>query len=141
MAAVDDVVNYLEAQGLAGGTTGWSLLRRRIMDEPAADKLVVVGEDGGGVPEIKASAGLGSDALEDPAVMVTVRGEPLDSDASLAKADAILGALHGLRSVTLTSGGDIYLGIRAQASEPIFAGYDEKRRPIHTISFRLLKLL
>lgn len=137
---VDDVYAYLLAHGIAGGSTLWALLRRRMVDAPEANQLVVISEDGGSIPEIEASSGIGDAAMADPAVMVSVRAGAWDGDASHAKAREIYGALHGLRNVALSSGGGAtkYLRIRAQ-SEVIFAGYDEQGRPRHNISFRLLR--
>jgi hypothetical protein len=101
----------------------------------------MVSEDGGVSPEIRESAGIGDSALEDPGVMVTVRAKAWDGDASRAKADAILSALHGQRNIVLFAGSDTYLRIRAQTPEPIFAGFDDQGRPLHTISFRMLRLV
>lgn len=141
MPAVDDVLTYLESQGLAGGATGWTVLRRRLMDSPAPDQLIVVSEDGGSPPEIAVSSGLGEDALSDPGVLVTVRAGAWDGDASRAKAQAIHSALHGIRSTALVSGGTVYLGIRAMTPEPVFVGFDSQGRPLHTIAFRLLTVV
>lgn len=141
MAAVDDVFTFLTDQGLGGGATGWDLIRRRIMDSPASDQLIVITEDGGSQPEMKAAAGIGDSALSDPGVMITVRAKAWESDTSLAKAAAIQAALHSRLSQTLVASGTVYFRVRSQTSEPVFAGFDDQNRPIHTISFRLLKLV
>lgn len=140
-AAVDDMFEYIKTLGLTGGVTGWLLQRRRLSDT-GGDQVVVVSEDGGVGPEIPVSAGIGDSALEDPAVMVTVRAKAWDGPASAEKANAVLAALHGLRGVQLfPPTGDTYLGIRAQTPAPIFAGFDGQGRPLHTISFRMLRLV
>jgi hypothetical protein len=141
VAAVDDVFEYIKAQNIAGGGSGWTLLRRRITDT-TVDQTVVVTEDGGNPPEIPQASGIGDSALEDPGVMVTVRGKAWDSDASRDKADDVLLALHGKIGIVLSPpNGDTYLRIRAQTPAPIFAGYDDQGRPLHTISFRMLRLV
>lgn len=141
MPAVDDVFAFLANQNIAGGATGWSLLRRKIMDGTGVnDQLVVVSEDGGSTPEIHAASGMGDSALADPGVIVTVRAKKDESDASLTKANEVLAALHGRLSQTLVSSGTVYFRVRAQTAEPVFAGYDDQGRPMHTIAFRLLKL-
>ncbi|MGH9255469.1 MAG: hypothetical protein ACRD3C_12990 [Vicinamibacterales bacterium] len=137
-SAVLDVFNFLIAQNLVGGTTGWAILRRRLMDAPVGDKLVIVGEDGGNPPEMPATGGIGSAVLADKGVLVTVRAAAADSDASFQKASDILVALHGLRGATLVSGGELYFGVRALTPEPVFAGFDDRGRPLHTVAFRLL---
>ena len=137
MGAVQDVYDYLEAQGVAGGSTGWTLLRRRMMDDPAEDQAVVVSEDGGLVPEIFETFGIGDSALKDIAILVTVRAAPWQTDDSHAKADDIYDALHGLLHTVV--GATTYLRIRAQTPEPVFSGYgDDRGRPRHTIGFMLL---
>lgn len=136
MGAVDDVYTFLLDGGLAGGSTGWGLLRRRTMDAPATDQLVVVSEDGGPLPEIKEDVGIGDSALADAGVFVRVRGAAWDGDASLAKAQAVLDALHGLRSTEV--GSKQYLRVRALTPEPVFAGFDDDGRPHHTVALRML---
>lgn len=133
--AVDDVFAYLTAQNLL--QSPWQGVKRRMLDTP--DQLVVMQEDGGSMNEQFSSVGIGDSALKDPGVLVTVRGLAWDGNASFAKAQAIRAALHGLRSVSLVVSGDIYLGITALTPEPIFVGFDGNGRPIHTISFRLLR--
>jgi len=136
VGAVSDVFTFLEAQGLAGGSTAWDLLRRRQMDAPTSNQLVVVSEDGGAAPEIAATSGIGDSALQDPAVQVFVRAGPWDGDAAAAKAQAIFDALHGQRNITV--GAHAYLRVRAMTPEPVFLGFDDQGRPGHTISFALL---
>ncbi len=139
-SVVDDVFHYITEHGIAGESTDWALLRRRMMDAPVSDQLVVVAEDGGNLPEIADGAGIGDSAMQDVGVLITVRGAAWDSDASLTKAQEILTSLHGLRSTVLgSSGGPLYLRVRAMTSEPVFAGYDDTGRPRHTIALRLLR--
>lgn len=143
MGAVADVTGYLEGQGIAGGSTGWQLFRRRLTDAPNVnlpDQCVVVTEDGGSEPEISAVEGIGDSALADQGILVSVRGKAWDGDASAAKCQAIYDALHGQLNIALPgSGGTEYLRIRARTSGPVFAGFDSKGRPLHTISFLLLR--
>ncbi len=138
MSAVEDVYDFLEAEELAGdGCKGWSLLRRKVMDAPAKDQLVVVAEDGGTPPEIAETAGIGDSALGDASVLITIRGNAWDSDATDAKATAILNALHGLRNTTI--GSTLYVRVASMTTEPIFLGFDERGRPQHTVAFRMLR--
>ena len=139
MGVVDDVTTFLAAQGLVGGATGWQCFRRRMTDQPAIDQAVVVSEDGGSMFELKASEGIGDSALADPGVLVSVRAKQWDGDASYAKAAAIIAALHSKFSQALVGSGTVYFRIRAMTAEPVFTGYDDQGRPIHTVSFRLLK--
>lgn len=137
MGLVADVQAYLEAQSVIGGSTGWASIRRRIFDD--VDQLVAISEDGGNQPEQQAAAGIGSQALEDPAVQVYVRGGPWDGDSAQAKAAAIFDALHGKRDIEMN--GTTYVRVQARTSGPIFLGFDEAGRPELTISFRARKLI
>jgi hypothetical protein len=140
MGVVSDVFAFLEAEGLAGGSTAWTLLRRRVMDSPAENQLVVVTEDGGPRPEIPALDGsMGDSAFKDSGVQVRVRGEPWDGDSCATKAQEIFDALHGKRNIVV--GSTEYLRVRAQTAEPLFIGFDEQGRAQHTMSFLLLASL
>lgn len=132
--AASDVYDYLVAQGLVGA--GWTIVMRKIMDDPALDQLIVVSEDGG-TAEMPAASGIGSQVIADKGVLITVRAKDSESDVSFAKANAILVAMHGLRDVQLVVG-SLYLGIRALTPEPVFAGFDDRGRPLHTVALRLL---
>lgn len=136
MSVVDDLDSFLETQGIAGGSTTWTLLRRRVTDEPAEDQLVVLTEDGGLSPEISEDEGIGDSALADMGVLVTVRAGAWDGDASFDKAMEIFTALHGQLDVLL--GSNTYMRVRARTAEPVFIGFDDQGRPRHTIAFLLL---
>ena len=132
MSVVDDVYAYLEDQGIAGGSTEWDISRRREMDSPMADQLVVVSEDAGvGDPEMPASP-----AEFDIGVHVTVRGVAWDGDSSAAKALEIHTALHGLLDTEV--GSTTYIRVRARTTEPVFVGFSENGRPSHTVACLLL---
>lgn len=139
MGAVADVQAYLETQTIIGGSTGWASIRRRIHDgDGTLDKIVAIAEDGGVASEVPASSGVGDAAIARPAVHITVRAEEWDGDASEAKAQAIFDALNGLSG---TIGSGEYLVVNARTSEPVFVGFDDRERPLHTIGFVLMKLL
>ena len=139
MSVVEDLYEYLVGEGVAAGSTGWTILRRRIMDAPAGDQLIVLTEDGGALPAIPAEEGIGASAESDPAVQVRVRAKAWDGDASAAKAGEIFTLLHGKRNLIMN--GNLYLRVRAQTAQPVFMGFDSKSRPEHTISFQFLTSL
>jgi len=136
MSAVQDVYDYLLDYGIAGGVTGWDLVRRRLTDTPVGDQVVVISEDGGPPPEIPSASGLGDSAMKDVGVQVMVRAAAWDGDASAQKAEEVYNALHGQRAVLL--GSTEYMRVAARTGEPIFIGFDEQGRPRHTISFLML---
>lgn len=135
MSTVSDLFTYLESEGIAGGVTSWGLVRRRMHDDQ--DQLVALTEDGGPMPEIGATEGIGDSAVTDPSVLVSVRGAPWDGDAAQAKAEEVMEALHGLLGVTL--GSTRYDRIAANTAAPVFAGFDKNGRPLCTISFRCMR--
>lgn len=138
--AVDDVYAYLLAQGVFGGATHWTGVKRRFTDNPGGDQVVIIQEDGGGMSEQHAEAGIGDSALSQPNVLVSVRAAAWDGNASFAKALAIKETLHGVRGVQLNPpDGSTYLGVVAVTPEPIFAGFDTTGRPLHTLSYRLMR--
>jgi hypothetical protein len=140
-SVVADVATFIEDAGVAGGSTAWKLFRRRMADQGMGDKIVVVSEDGGMAPEFPSVVGIGDSALEDPAVLVTVRGSVNDSDATEQKAMEVYELLHGRRDVQLTteSNATTYYRVKARTPGPVFAGFDERGRPIHTVSFQCLR--
>ena len=139
MSVVSDLYTYLEAEGIAGGSTGWDLMRRRETDTPASDQLVVLSEDGGPEPEIAEASGIGDSALKDIGVQAMVRAGAWDGDASATKAQAIVTALHGEREITV--GLTTYMRVRARTAEPVFVGFDALGRPRHTVAFLFLELV
>jgi len=131
MGLVADAYAFLVAQNIVEGSTGWKLRRRRL--DETANQLVVLTEDGGDVPEIATVEGIGDAALKDVGLHVIVRGEPWDGDGSFTKAQEIHSLLHGQLGVTM--GANFYHRLQARTAEPLFAGYDERGRPTHSISF------
>jgi len=135
MGAVADVVAFLALAGIVDGSSTWPSIRRKMHE--GSDKLVMVKEDGGPPPGVPSATGVGSAALKDPAVLVTVRGAPDKGDAASAKALEIFNALV-VADEDLGTG---YLRVAALTSAPVFVGYDKKSRPIMTIGFRMMDLV
>lgn len=135
MSVLDDARTYLRDQDLIDGDTDWPSSKRFEHDEDG-NQLVILGEDGGPAPEMAADSGIGDSALGDAGLQIRVRGNPHKGDSTKAKAQEIRDALHGLRNVTI--GGTLYYRIRSMTKEPVLVGYDEDRRPSHSVSFRFL---
>lgn len=132
MSVVTDVQDYLVAEGVVDGSTGWPSVRGVLHDQ--SDRLVAIKNDGGALPEIGAASGLGSAAHRDPRVLITVRGAPHERDLSESKAQEIYDKLHGRLATTMGSG--TYQRVMAE-TPPIEVGQDDNKRPIQTIAFRL----
>lgn len=90
-----DVQTYLGAQQIIDGQTGWPSTIGGSHDE--SDRLVVLNPDAGPDPEVPASEGLGSAALEWSVVHIRVRSGLDGRDEAKTKALAIRTALHGLQ--------------------------------------------
>lgn len=132
MSIVDDFQSYLAAQGIVDGGTGWPSSRRFMHDGSA--QLVVISEDGGDPPGVFKAGAVGDAEIRRPALQFMVRGAEGDGDGSRSKAQEIFDLLQDETGVTI--GGADYLLITARTPQPIFTGFDDKNRPIHTVSFR-----
>lgn len=134
MGAVKDVYDWLGAEGLVGST--WVVIERTRTDN-IQNRVIVVVEDGGPEPEVGADSGIGSAAMAFPGVLLRFRGEPGQAIEVQEKAQDIQNRLHGLRGVDI--GDNHYLEVRVLTSEPIFVGFDEKKRPEFTVALRLTR--
>jgi hypothetical protein len=136
MSVVEDFQAYLEDASLIGGQTGWQSVRRRMLDD--VDRIVCLTEDGGPEPETPAPEGsMGDAALSEPAFQVRVRADRHDSDMAFNMARQINDLLHGLLREQVN--GTWYQRVKAQTTEPVFIGFDERGRPEFTQSFRAVR--
>lgn len=69
-----------------------------------------------------------------PNLMVHIRGKKNDYTGSYTKAELVYGALHRVANTVIGSAKYIYI---LALSDPLFLGYDEERRPIWSINFRI----
>lgn len=121
IAGIDAVADYLVAQNIGGGATGWTVSRGTFTD--AVKDIAVM--DSGGAPPLQQAAGR---VLYQGAV-IQVRGEPGAAWAARQKAEAVLTTLDGA-SVS----GLLYLHVTQ--SSPMDVGPDESGRPLFSLSFR-----
>lgn len=132
MSVVDDVIAYLDAQGVLDGSTGWPSSPRLVHDD--SDRLVTIAEDAGPAPELAGGSFDGASKFE--GVRVVVRGAPFEGDLAAARAVLIRDALHGLTATAL--GSTTYEGVWSLTSSPAWIGYDGNSRPEFSLSFRLM---
>lgn len=122
MSVIDEIGDYLTAQGLVGGATGWSLVKGDVPASP--DQMVTLTE----------TAGEASDPaypLSRERFQVRVRGAERHAGAGAYtaardKIQALRVALHGLINSTL--GAVRYVQVLEVAS-PAHLGYDANGRP------------
>lgn len=109
-----DVRNYLIAQGLVEGVTGYPCFVAMLPDKPVA--CVVVTDTPGAEPEA-------SFVYERPRVQVRVRGDMDDYIATHTKAYELFDALH---AGTISSEYPVCLA----AQSPTSSGYDPEEREV-----------
>jgi len=131
----DDVLNYLAAEGLIDGSTGWAGKAAYMPATP--NKLICVFETPGEPPESKKD---GSDEQEYdlPGFQIRGRGEAFGYDALRAKMQEIFLALHG-SSLSPSSGDPGYVYVFAVQSGPMPMGYDDNSRPGLTWNYRCMR--
>lgn len=128
-APSEDIVDILVAEGIgtAAAQSGWGIYRRKEPDiEGVSPNTVVTVYDTGGLdPNPKF-------LLDQPTIMIRVRGNPNEYDLTYTKCEAVKDALLGL--VAQSIHGTFYVGIWQQ-SDIFFIGDDEKDRPVFTLNF------
>lgn len=132
---VTDVLDFLEAEGLIAGATGWARASSGL--PPSPNKVIVVFESGGFPPELKP---IGSDETEydQPTFQVRGRGEEFGYQELRNKMGAIYRALHG-SELAPASGDPDYVLVRAMQAGPFPLGLDKNDRPGLTWNFTALR--
>lgn len=116
--------------GTFAATSGWGIYIGSEPDGPdVQDTVITLYDSSGGEPN---PAWL----LDEPHVQVRVRGSRADYTGAYDKAYEVLDALLGLPAETL--GGTVYTGIWA-LNDPFLLGYDDSRRPVFTVNFRIVR--
>lgn len=122
---VTDVLDYLQGQGLIGGSTGWSRAAGYMPAEP--DQVIAVFETPGAPPEL-VPEGSSEQAYDEPGFQVRGRGGFHGYSALRSKMGAIYRALHG-SSLSPATGDPAYVLVRAVQSGPLPMGLDQNNRP------------
>jgi hypothetical protein len=123
-----DIAGVLAAAqlGALGAATGWGIYRSLQPDSP--DTTITLYDTGGLDPDPAL-------LLDQPSLMIHVRGIARDYDGARAKAQEVKDALLGLPAQTL--GGTFYGGA-VMKGDVFFLGYDNKSRPVFTLNFQLM---
>lgn len=129
---LNDVLSFLESEGLINGGTGWTGYASFLPTSP--DQAVAIFETGGLPPEIIRE---GSDEIEydDPGFQIRVRGARDDYLGMRNKIYAIYEALHG---VDMDNGN--YVLVQAVQSSLLPLGLDGNNRPEATWNFLAMKV-
>lgn len=127
---VTEVLDYLEAQGLIGGATGWTRAAGFLPPDP--DKVVAVYVTPGFPPEIVRD-GSTETAYDEPGFQVRGRGAVHGYSELENKMRAIYTSLHG---VPIAAN---YVLVRATQSAVLPLGLDEKGRPGMTWNFEAVR--
>ena len=125
MILLDSIHNYLVAQLIAGGATGWSIYKGSLPDK--SDQAVVIYETPGLAPE---NESLGT--IFRPAFQIRVRGPVYDYATARAKIQEVRASLHDANISGL-----VY--VYATQSGPVPLGNDGNDRPNLTMNFRTME--
>lgn len=130
MSLLDDLADWIEAQGVAHGTdpslTGGWKLAVDVMPE-APDHVVKLGYAGGPGPREKNAT------VRRPQVQVAVRGDRYGGAAVRAKVEEIFALMHNLPTTVM--GGTTVLGVQV-FGEVLTLGLDDNRRPQLALNFQ-----
>lgn len=132
---VNDILDYLEDEGVIGGATGWTGAFGYMPPDP--DKVIVVFESVGDPPE---KAQPGSDEIEYdlPGFQIRGRGAKFGYEALRTKMGEVYRALHG-SSLAPATGEPAYIDVLAVQSGPLPMGMDNNSRPELTWNFRCMR--
>lgn len=124
MVLLDLIYNFLVAQTVAGGVTGWELYKGFLPDN---GKAVAIFESPGLTPENDST-----DTSFYPAFQVRVRGDKFGHETARAKIQEIRDILNDANITNL-----VY--VYANQSGPTPLGNDGNDRPNFTLNFRTME--
>lgn len=135
MALLTDVLDFLQAESLVGGATGWTRAAGYL--PPTPNKVIAVFETPGPEPEMEKD---GSTAVEYdfPRFQIRGRGEEFGYEALRSQMQAIFIALQNSQ-LAPTTGEPAYLLVRAIQSGPMSLGLDDNSRPGMTWNFECIR--
>lgn len=127
----EDIKDYFEDSsrdiGELAAISGWSIHISTMPDESEVpDTAIGLFDYGGAGPD------MADFVWEYPRLQVRIRGTAGGYLAAYAKAEEIKNALHGVTNTTIN--GTRYISMKA-TSDIGFLGYDERNRPLLSISF------
>lgn len=125
MALLDDLIAHLEAEGVVGGSTGWTAYASYLPDTP--NRVIAVFETGGGEPD--QTDGTPYDL---PTFQVRGRAGPHEYALLRDKMQDVFEALNNA-----TPAGFVY--IFATTSGPLDLGRDTNERPHLSWNFRCMR--
>ena len=130
---LDQIADYLEAQGVVGGASGWVVQLSSM--EPTPDKVVVLYDTPGDLPDIDDS---GAEEYDEPGFQVRVRGDIDGYEAARTKIQEVYDTLHKSEPPSAT-GETAIVFVYATQSGPLPMGKDSNSRPELVWNFRALK--
>lgn len=132
---VDDVLDFLVAEGLVGGATGWTVAYGHL--PPTPDQVIAVFETPGLPPEA-APAGSTETEYDEPGFQIRGRGATFGMAALRILMGQIYRALHK-SSLAPATGDPAYVFVFAEQSGPLTLGLDDDSRPSLTWNFRCMR--
>lgn len=119
---ITDVLDFLTAEGIIGGATGWTEAAGYLPPDP--DQIIAVFETPGLVPEV-VKTGSVEQAYDNPGFQVRGRGAEFGYDALRQKMGQVFRTLHG-SALGPTTGDPLYVIVTALQSGPLPLGLDEQ---------------
>ncbi len=128
---ITDVLDFLVAEGIIGGATGWT--RGAAYLPPDPDQIIAVFETTGLVPEV-VKTGSTEQSYDNPGFQVRGRGTEFGYEALRIKMGQVYRTLHG-SALGPASGDPMYVIVTAVQSGPLPIGLDDESRPGLTWNF------
>lgn len=128
----DMLVDSSIGAGTFAATTGWSIHMTELPDDDnTPDTCIAILDTGGIGPDPDPNKNIGN-----PTFQVIVRGARMGYQVAWDKARAIFVGLHGVANQTWN--GTRYIQLFAE-SDILPLGYDEKKRPLFSMNFSVMR--
>lgn len=132
---ITDVLDFLVAEGIIGGATGWGQGAGYMPPDP--DQIIAVFNTPGLVPEV-VKTGSTEQAYDNPGFQVRGRGGEFGYNALAVKMGEVFRSLHG-SALGPTSGDPAYVIVIGIQSGPLPIGLDDESRPGLTWNFEAMR--
>ncbi len=131
---LDDINNWLVAQSLVGGSTGWAVSEGFLPPEP--DQVVALFETPGEAPDIVRDPNIGEEPAMAVGLQVRLRGSTNAYAPLRAQAQKIFNGLH--QNEPVIPGGNKYIYVYSKTAGPLPMGKDSNNRDELVWNFSVL---
>ena len=131
MALLDDILSFLDSQGVSGGATEWITKVSFLPNEP--DKIISIYESPGSEPVTVTDPDDDESIVTYPNFQVRVRGDVQEYQEARAKMEEVFRTLHNASIAG-------YVYIKALQSGPLPLGNDGNDRPEMAMNFKVMEV-